>query len=284
MQADTDNAISHLAIEDFVVVDTETTGILPSMHRLVEVAALRFVRARPLTAFRTLINPGTPIGPETAKIHHITDWQVRNAPYWSQVRDEFVRFVGDSLVVAHNAAFDSGFLPELRARKWVCTYRLGRHLWPDLPEHGNQYLRYALQLTDEAEAISPHSALDDALVTGRLFMTECAQFVAEGLGATIEDLLELAEAPITVTHMPWGKHKGQPLCAIPNDYLRWLEGQARPPVPERRIDPDLLASVRAELARRFADPIQGVLSKPPGDPVCFAEQPKGGAQGGQPAA
>jgi exodeoxyribonuclease X len=281
MQAE--NAISNL-VEDFVVVDTETTGVVPSVHRLVEVAALRFMRGRPLTAFRTLLNPGTPIGAETSKIHHITDRHVREAPYWTDVRDEFVRFVGSSVVVAHNARFDFGFLPELRNSSWICTYRLARHLWPELPEHGNQYLRYALHLTDETEVVLPHSALDDAFVTGRLFMRECAQFVADGLGETLEDVRELTESPITVTHMPWGRHKGQPLSDIPQAYLEWYERQSSSNDPERKPDPDLAASVRAELLRRRHEAQPRVLFSPSGSGVCSCERPKGGSCRGEPAA
>lgn len=238
-------------VEEFVVVDVETTGLSSATDKVVEVAALRFKGGRWLTTFHTYVNPLLPIGPETAKIHHLTDGLVADAPFWYEVRDELLRFVGDALVVAHNAPFDAGFLPELRFNRWLCTYRLARHLWPECAEHSNQYLRYWLNLgLGQGTRLSPHSAVDDALVTGHLFLRELEVFHRENLGSTLDHLMELVESPIHITHMPVGKHRGEVLGTIPTDYLLWFERDARIAKAGRRTDPDLISSIQVELITR----------------------------------
>lgn len=102
-----------LAALEFVVFDTETTGLRPSQgDEVVSLSAIRVRRGKIQAAetFHTLINPGRPIPAESSRFHGIDDAQVREAPPLGEVLPRFYEYVGDAVLVAHNAAFDKKFL------------------------------------------------------------------------------------------------------------------------------------------------------------------------------
>jgi DNA polymerase III epsilon subunit family exonuclease len=97
----------------FLALDTETTGLFPIMHRLVEIGAVRFrLDGRDLASFQSLINPQTPITQNVQQVHGITDAMVRGKPTFEHVLPRFIEFLGesDTILLAHNALFDLGFL------------------------------------------------------------------------------------------------------------------------------------------------------------------------------
>ncbi len=95
---------------DFVVVDTETTGITLLSSKIVELSALRFENFRPTMLFTTLINPECPIPPEATNVNHITDEMVKDAPKIWQVMPALQDFIGAMPLVGHNLPFDLKFL------------------------------------------------------------------------------------------------------------------------------------------------------------------------------
>ncbi len=95
---------------EFVVFDTETTGLSGSKDRIVELAAIRFIDGVPTEIFETFINPEREISPEASAINHITNDMVADAPTISEVLPSFEAFVGKSPLVAHNLEFDIKFL------------------------------------------------------------------------------------------------------------------------------------------------------------------------------
>lgn len=96
--------------KDFVVFDTETTGLSPSKDRILELAAIRYIDGKPTELFHTLINPEREISAEVSLINGITAEMVFAAPTISQVLPAFEEFVGKSALVAHNLDFDLKFL------------------------------------------------------------------------------------------------------------------------------------------------------------------------------
>ena len=96
-----------------VAFDTETTGLFPMMHRLVEIGAVRFrLDGRELATFEQLIDPHILIPSKVQQVHGITDRMVRGQPTVEQVIPQFIEFLGapDTILLAHNALFDLGFL------------------------------------------------------------------------------------------------------------------------------------------------------------------------------
>lgn len=95
---------------DFISIDLETTGTLPYVDRIVEIAAVHFQNGSIVDEFQTLINPGIPIPSEATKINTITNEMVQSKPRIEAVLDKFSSFCKDNILVAHNASFDFQFL------------------------------------------------------------------------------------------------------------------------------------------------------------------------------
>jgi len=233
----------------YCIVDTETTGLDPAADRIVEVAALRVdTRSASMLGdhYTTLVNPRIPIPATASAIHHLTDEDVADAPQLEDAMDDFDEFVGDSLLVAHNAAFDSAFLGYLSDRPWLCTKRLAQHLYPDAPAFNNQVLRYHLGLgkVRELQGLVPHRALADVVVTGNVLICLLARYLTQGHEDDVDALIALAESPIEFKSLPFGQHRGKPLAKVPYSYLdsmpRWM--------PD--MDADLRFTRERELARR----------------------------------
>jgi len=202
----------------FVVVDTETTG-LPPDGRVVELALVEVgLECEPQIVYSALVDPGCPIPPEASAVHHITDRDVAGKPRLFQVWPKVLGYIGDAILVAHNAEFDRGMLPET-GRPWICSKRLAQHLWRDAPKHSNQVLRYWLGI--DVEVGQPHRALGDAIVTAHVFQRELRAYLEAGYPDDVDELIAFAESPIEVQTMPFGKHKGMPLKDVPLDYLDW---------------------------------------------------------------
>lgn len=214
----------------YLVVDTETTGLDPRADRVVSVAGVwTRVAEGPFRRESLLVDPGRPIPPEASAVHHITERHVKGAPSLDQVLPLFQKDDFD-VYVAHNAAFDFSFLPRA-GRPVLCTLRLARKLWPELPKFSNQYLRYALELeVPEAEGLPAHEALADALVTSRLLLKELECLEAEprpGV-ATVQDLIAWTEAPNLLATCQFGsKHRGTPWARVPKDYLAWMKREVK---------------------------------------------------------
>jgi DNA polymerase-3 subunit epsilon len=94
----------------FVAFDVETTGLVPGVDRLVELAAVSFTPESVLDSFSSLVNPGIPIPAEAGRVNGITDDMVRDAPCIDLVLPDFLSFLGRGVPVAHNAIFDVGFV------------------------------------------------------------------------------------------------------------------------------------------------------------------------------
>ena len=95
---------------DLVVVDVETTGWLADSASITEIGAVRLASDQPAREFSALVNPGTPIPPAITALTGITDHMVAAAPPIGDVLPRFIEFARDSVIVAHNAPFDLGFL------------------------------------------------------------------------------------------------------------------------------------------------------------------------------
>lgn len=95
-----------------ILFDTETTGLDPDKgDRIIEIAALELVNdLRTGSQYHVLINPERDIPPEATRVHGFTLNDLLDKPVFSQIAGEFLAFVGDSRMIAHNAPFDFKFI------------------------------------------------------------------------------------------------------------------------------------------------------------------------------
>lgn len=100
-----------------IILDTETTGLEPSSHRLIEFAGLEMVN-RKLTgrSLHLYVDPQRDIDPEAQKVHGISREMLRGKPLFAEVADEILDFIQDAELIIHNAPFDIGFLNSELAR------------------------------------------------------------------------------------------------------------------------------------------------------------------------
>lgn len=96
-------------LKDFIIIDTETTG-LGQYSRLVEFAGIKFREGKPVESYNVLINPRMIMRDDVIKIHHITNEMVSHMPSINEVSQDIYNFIGDDVLVAHNAPFDMDVL------------------------------------------------------------------------------------------------------------------------------------------------------------------------------
>lgn len=156
----------------FVVIDTETTGLHCVQNQIVELTAIRFRDWKPVEIFTTLINPGNHIPEDATRIHGITDEMVKDAPKIGEVIKSFDSFLGSDNLLGHNISFDLGFLDMAGSeysntkRKYYDTLTLAQYL--DLYVDNNKLTTLCdhYYIRDNSTA---HRSASDALATGLLF-------------------------------------------------------------------------------------------------------------------
>ncbi|MBV8473928.1 MAG: DNA polymerase III subunit epsilon [Hyphomicrobiales bacterium] len=127
-----------------IVFDTETTGLDPAQgHRLVEIGAVEVInQVATGSVFHVLINPERDVPDDAARIHGHTTELLRDKPVFAAVVDEFLAFIGESRLVAHNAEFDMRFinaelatlgLAPIGPERVVDTLALARRKHPGAP-------------------------------------------------------------------------------------------------------------------------------------------------------
>lgn len=96
-----------------IVLDTETTGLDPSTHRIIEIGCVEMVNRRPTGRhFHHYLNPEREVDEAAAAVHGFRWEDLVDKPKFAQVADEFLAFVDGAEIIIHNAPFDVGFLDE----------------------------------------------------------------------------------------------------------------------------------------------------------------------------
>jgi DNA polymerase III epsilon subunit family exonuclease len=160
---------------DFVVVDVEATGAKTPPNRLIELGAYRIRAGRIVDKFVSLVNPEIPIPRFVASLTGISNEMVKSAPVFAEVAPKWLDFVSDSVLVAHNAPFDTSFLNHEISRVYpghrmvnphLCTVRLSRRAMPDLANHRLETIAGHFSIPIG----SRHRAGSDALATAQIFL------------------------------------------------------------------------------------------------------------------
>ena len=160
-------------MENFIILDIETTGLSAWRHRITEIAALKFINRNLVDEFVTLVNPLVPIPRFITRLTGIDDPMVRDKPTIDRIIGDLSDFMEDIPIVAHNATFDYNFI-DYNMRKHlnlrftnpkICTARLARRLVPFLP---SKRLSSLCQFFD-INNVSEHRAKGDSLATAEIF-------------------------------------------------------------------------------------------------------------------
>lgn len=153
----------------YCVFDTETTGLSARYDRIIEIGAVIVENGRVTHRFEELINPEMHIPESSTRVNHITDDMVANKPTIAEILPKFLEFIGDTILVAHNATFDVGFIDaalermgkEKLANPVIDTIPISHYLFPLAGRHseGAMLRNLGLNVYDESEA---HRANYDA--------------------------------------------------------------------------------------------------------------------------
>ncbi|AJY76604.1 PolC-type DNA polymerase III [Paenibacillus beijingensis] len=152
---------------EYVVFDIETTGLSITACKIIELAGVKYREGKKIDEFQTFIDPHEKIPYHIQQLTNITDDMVRGAPELEPKLKEFVEFVGDAVLVAHNARFDIGFIqaackeigiPEV-PNPVLDTLELARFLHPTMKNHRLNTLadKYKISLDNH------HRAIDDSI-------------------------------------------------------------------------------------------------------------------------
>ncbi len=174
----------------YVVVDVETTGGSGDSHRVTEIGAVKLCNGRIVDRFSTLLNPQRPIPPGITRLTGITPAMVEDAPYFSDIADDFEAFLQGAIFVAHNVEFDYGFIAREFGRLGrrfryprLCTCASMRRLYPG-------HRSYSLAALAEAYDIplrNHHRALCDAEAAAQLLLVvneKRSELLAAAAGAS----------------------------------------------------------------------------------------------------
>ena len=181
------------AIEDttFVVFDLETFGLNSHKNEIIEIGAIKLKGTRIIDTFSSFVNPNKIIPKKISELTHITQDMVDNAPTIEGVLPKFLEFTKDAVMVAHNSAFDMGFIRR-DAKKYlgidykpavIDTLQMARDLYPDLKGYNLDRLNKTFKLSLE----NHHRAIDDAQSTAKLFIMFLEKYIENGV-VNVEDM------------------------------------------------------------------------------------------------
>lgn len=171
---------------DYVVFDLETTGAKCPPCRVTEIGAYRVSQGKVTGEFHTLVNPEMPIPFFITQLTGISDQMVKHEPKFRDIASDFLEFIGDSVLVAHNAHFDLRFLNHeigkihenyRVANPHLCTVQLSRKLLPHIENHKlntvAEYYRVSL--------VNHHRASEDAHATAHIFINLLDELKSRGV-------------------------------------------------------------------------------------------------------
>jgi len=187
----------------YVAFDVETTGLIPGVDRIIELAAVSFDAGRVRESYQQLVDPGVPIPKAASQVNGITDQMVQAAPPLRDVLAPFLTFLGTGTPVAHNAAFDVGFITAETGRTGhvppagpvLDTRGLARRAFPRRASYSLQNLARDLSLEQ-----GTHRALADANACRQLFLC-CRNTLGENPSPSV--LAAASGAPLDfICHKP----------------------------------------------------------------------------------
>ncbi len=170
--------------DEMVVFDIETTGLSKNDCKITEIGAVKIKHGEILERYNTFVNPECTIPTEIQELTSITDDMVADAPTIDKVLPEFLSFVGNALLVAHNADFDTGFIRVAADRcgieftnPYLDTLALSKYINQELKSHKLNILAKHYKLED----FHHHRACDDAEILAKIYFCMAGQMLASDI-------------------------------------------------------------------------------------------------------
>jgi DNA polymerase-3 subunit epsilon len=213
-----------IADATFVVTDTETTGTKAKTNRIIEIGAVKLTDGEVVDRFQQLVNPQRSVPSRITKLTGITTGMVFEAPTIDEVLPEYLDFLGDDILAAHNLPFDERFLNRELERtgrralenETLCTLRLARRLLPGLNSKGLTRLAQFYGVDVDGR----HRALGDAEATAIVLKRFFAQLDFEHEIDTVDELLSF-------------QHRSYKSVRRTPNHLKTLREEVLPEVPDR---------------------------------------------------
>ena len=162
----------------FICFDIETTGLSAARDKITEIGAVKVVNGKITDTFSTFVNPGISIPQKIVELTGITDAMVKDAPSQSEAVTSFLEFAGDSVLVAHNAPFDTSFIRktcEDMGREYnytsIDTVAISRAIFTDIKNCKLDTVAKYLRLG----SFNHHRAIDDAEMLAKIFIVLCSR-------------------------------------------------------------------------------------------------------------
>jgi len=228
----------------YVLFDTETTGNQDE-DRIIQIGAMIVNSKIDIEVYDELCSCEVDIKIEAMEVHNIVPSMLENKNSFIQTNayKKITQLNNENnYLIAHNIKFDLSMLEKegfVNKYTLIDTLRCAKHLYPDMPYHRLQYLRYALKLykIEESEAnkldipIKAHDAIGDVLVM-KLFLSllvkECMKIYPD-YNPMIK-LSELTKTPVLIKTFKFGKYKGQDIKQVAkedNGYLNWMKNNMK---------------------------------------------------------
>ncbi len=223
----------------YVLFDTETTGAQEE-DKIIQIGGMVVNSKTDIECFDEMCSTQTPIKIEAMEVHNITPDLLDGKPICTQTNfyNKILELNNASnYLIAHNIKFDLGMIKkEGFENKYtlIDTLRCAKHLFPELPYHRLQYIRYALKLyeneEDEAKKldiiIKAHDAIGDVLIM-KLFLSELVKKCNEIYPDynPMEKLADLTKTPVMIKTFKFGKYKGRDIIEVAREdsgYLNWM--------------------------------------------------------------
>jgi len=187
-------------LNEYIVLDLETTGLSKYKHKITEIAAIKFKNNEIIEKFHSLVNPETEIPNFITKLTGINSDMVKNAPTINEIIPNLKDFLSNHTIIAHNSTFDYGFLNQNHLNKYnkplsnqhLCTRKLAHRLLPELYSKKLSVICDHFEITNK----QAHRAMTDVEVTAEIFSKFLTLMKNKDI-KTKEDIIQFEKSPIT---------------------------------------------------------------------------------------
>ncbi len=218
-------------------LDTETTGVDTETAHICEIAFLLstyngFIRdTQKDVIIQELILPPEPVPPEASAIHHITNGMLVGKPSLGDFSEKISEIVSEAdYISAHNVPFDltilkrelPGVFGKIEEEMKLDSLRLARHIWPSIPSHSLQALRYRFDLDADLAGDAHRAMFDTELVRSLIEYILRMDLVTPD---SWTDLVKYTQSALEIKIFSFGKYRGklvEDISAQDKDYIKWL--------------------------------------------------------------